>query len=84
MIAGGSARNRMMIEYLRGEISGLIIPAEAPYFEALGAALWALENKTAPVPVTSKLFRIEAASFDILPPLKDFVSHHLTETGGYF
>jgi predicted CoA-substrate-specific enzyme activase len=74
MIAGGSARNLMMIEYLREELSDLIIPAEAPYFEALGAALWALENQTAPIPVTSKLFRIEAASFDILPPIKDFES----------
>jgi len=74
MITGGSALNRMMIEYLHGEISGLIIPAEAPYFEALGAALWALENQTAQIPVTSKLFRVEAASFDTLPPLKDFES----------
>jgi predicted CoA-substrate-specific enzyme activase len=74
MIAGGSARNRMMIEYLRGEISGLIIPPEAPYFEALGAALWGLENQTASIPAKSELFRIEAASFDILPPVKDFES----------
>ncbi|MBE9543346.1 MAG: activase, partial [Proteobacteria bacterium] len=29
---------------------------------------------TAPIPVTSKLFRNDAASFDILPPLKDFES----------
>ena len=50
MVAGGTAQNQMMIEYLRPEIPGLIVPPEAPYFEALGAALWALENETAPYP----------------------------------
>ena len=47
MITGGTARNHMMIEHLREEIPGLIVPDEAPYFEALGAALWGLENDTA-------------------------------------
>jgi predicted CoA-substrate-specific enzyme activase len=72
MITGGSARNRMMIEYLRDQISGLIVPEEAPYFEALGAALWALDHQTMPFPKVSKLFRIDVASFDMLPPLQDF------------
>jgi hypothetical protein len=62
MIVGGTARNRMMIEYLQQEIPGLIIPAEAPYFEALGAALWALENETAPYPGLSELLLTEVAT----------------------
>ena len=74
MVTGGTARNRMMIEYLRQEIPGLIVPDEAPYFEALGAALWALENETAPYQGQAKLFHLEAAAFDTLPPLKDFSS----------
>jgi activator of 2-hydroxyglutaryl-CoA dehydratase len=72
MITGGTAANRMMIEYLQQEIPGLIVPPEAPYFEALGAALWALEHETAAFPGLSDLFVKEAASFDSLPPLRDF------------
>ena len=34
MITGGTTGNRMMIEYLRQEIPGLIVPEAAPYFEA--------------------------------------------------
>ena len=72
MITGGTARNRMMIEYLHQEIPGLFIPAEAPYFEALGAALWALENETAAFPGRSNLLLTEVATFDNLPPLQHF------------
>jgi activator of 2-hydroxyglutaryl-CoA dehydratase len=71
MITGGTAQNHMMIEYLRREISGLVIPAEAPYFEALGAALWALSHETAPFPGFADLFVEGAAAFDHLPPLLD-------------
>jgi predicted CoA-substrate-specific enzyme activase len=72
MVAGGSARNRTMIEYLRQEIPGLIVPDQAPYFEALGAALWALENETAPYPGHARLLMTEIATFDHLPPLQDY------------
>lgn len=72
MITGGTARNHMMIERLREQIPGLIVPAEAPYFEALGAALWALEHETAKFSGISNLFRTDAASFDTLAPLQDF------------
>ena len=74
MVTGGTARNRMMIEYLRQEIPGLIVPDEAPYFEAMGAAHWALEHETAPYPGLANLFLSEVASFDTLPPLRDFAS----------
>jgi predicted CoA-substrate-specific enzyme activase len=72
MVAGGTARNGMMIEYLRQEIPGLIVPDEAPYFEAMGAALWAFEHQTDPYPGLANLFHAEAAAFETLPPLKDF------------
>ncbi|MEJ2165098.1 MAG: acyl-CoA dehydratase activase [Desulfobacterales bacterium] len=74
MVTGGTARNRMMIEYLQQEIPGLIVPEEAPYFEALGAALWALENETAPFPGISELLLTEVATFDHLPPLHNFAA----------
>jgi len=72
MITGGTALNRMMIEYLNRKISGIIVPREAPYFEALGAALWALEHDTLPFPGLSGLLRSELTSFDTLAPLRNF------------
>jgi predicted CoA-substrate-specific enzyme activase len=72
MVTGGTALNRTMIKYLEAEIPGLIVPGQAPYFEALGAALWALENETAPYPGRSGLLQTEIATFDNLPPLHDF------------
>jgi len=72
MIAGGTALNQMMIEWLRKDITGLIVPEQAPYFEALGVALWALENETAAFPGMSELLREEATSFKTLMPLTDF------------
>ncbi len=73
MITGGTALNQMMIENLRKEIPDLIVPEEAPYFEALGAALWALENPTRPFPGNQSLFRTEVQPFESLPALKDCV-----------
>jgi len=72
MIVGGSSRNKMMIQFLEKEISGLQVPAEAPYFEALGAALWALDHPRAIFTATDDLFNPKAASFDLLSPLSDF------------
>jgi predicted CoA-substrate-specific enzyme activase len=74
MITGGTAQNHMMIEYLRREIPGLIVPREAPYFEALGAALWALSHETAPFPGSANLFVEGAVAFDRLAPLQDFAA----------
>ena len=74
MITGGTAQNHMMIEYLRREIPGLIVPAEAPFFEALGAALWALSHETAPFPGMAHLFAEGAVAFDRLAPLQDFAA----------
>jgi len=77
MLTGGTSQNRMMVEYLHREIPGLIVPEQAPYFEALGAALWALENETADFPGMDALFAANIVPFDFLPPLKD--SEHLVE-----
>ena len=70
MLVGGTARNQMMVRYLREAIPGLIIPTEAPYFEALGAALWSLENTPQPFPGMDRLFVSQQSRFDLLPPLE--------------
>ncbi len=72
MIIGGTSQNSVMIDYLEKEIKNLVVPKEAPYFEALGCALWALNNETVPFPETEHLFNCEQDSFFYLPPLKDF------------
>jgi predicted CoA-substrate-specific enzyme activase len=72
MIVGGSSRNQMMIRFLEQEIADLLVPPEAPYFEALGTALWALDHPEAAFLQPDNLFNPKAASFDILPPLRDF------------
>jgi predicted CoA-substrate-specific enzyme activase len=74
LLTGGSARNHMMVNYLKKDIPGLIVPDEAPYFEALGAALWALKHETVAVGAEANLFCSEITSFDTLPPLNDFAA----------
>lgn len=74
MIIGGTSQNSVMIDYLRKEITNLVIPKEAPYFEAMGCALWALNNETTPFPETENLFKKEQDAFFYLPPLKNFES----------
>ena len=82
MIVGGTAQNHMMIEYLRREIPGLIVPAEASYLEALGAALWALSHETVAFPGFEGLFVPRTSSFGTLPPLRDFAGRVEFKTVG--
>ncbi len=72
MLIGGLARNQVVIDYLKGKIEELRVPREAPYFEALGAAVWALQNETMPVTLDRKIFKDVGHSFAYLTPLSDF------------
>ena len=69
MIIGGTAQNPVMIGYLKEEIRNLIVPEEAPYFEALGSALWALNHETKKLPERKNIFTRTRDSFSLLPPL---------------
>ena len=80
MIVGGTTRNQMMLTYLSREIPGLIVPEEAPYFEALGAALWGLEHTTDPMPERSEIFSSDTSSFEVLPPLSRFSDQVIFKT----
>ncbi len=71
MLVGGTSQNSVMVNYLRSEIN-VIVPPEAPYFEALGTALWAMEQKLEPVDTRSEtLFTPFKSSFSFLPPLSE-------------
>jgi predicted CoA-substrate-specific enzyme activase len=72
MLVGGSSRNKTMIHYLSKEIKDLYIPSEAPYFEALGAAIWALNNPTVPYEGPEHVFERKRSAFGYLKPLSEF------------
>ncbi|MFH1115188.1 MAG: acyl-CoA dehydratase activase [Pseudomonadota bacterium] len=72
MLVGGSSRNQTMVHYLGREIEDLYIPDEAPYFEALGAAIWAFENETEPYRGPEHVFQRKGSAFGHLKPLSDF------------
>ncbi len=71
MVVGGVARNSVVMEFLREERPGLVIPDEAASFEAVGVALWALDNPTLPYPGVHDLFIEGKSAFDFLPPLSE-------------
>lgn len=72
MLVGGSSQNKTMIHYLSKEIDDLYIPEEAPYFEALGAALWACDHPTTPYLGPEHVFQRRGSAFGYLKPLADF------------
>ncbi|MEW6259521.1 MAG: acyl-CoA dehydratase activase [Thermodesulfobacteriota bacterium] len=81
LLIGGCTQNRFMVHYLTQEIPDLFIPEYADCFEALGAAVWALENPVHPVPEPSRLFRPQAFAFDTHPQLRHFLDRvHFTST----
>ena len=45
MVVGGVTKNSVVMNFLQEKIPDIHIPAEASYFEALGAALYGLENE---------------------------------------
>jgi len=71
MVIGGCAQNTVMIDCLKNNISQVTIPEGAPYFEALGCALWALENDTLPIPDVRYIFKRNRDTFSHLPPLSN-------------
>jgi len=72
MLIGGCARNHAMVHYLHLEIEDLFIPEESSYFEALGAALWALNNKAAAFTFIDDIFTPHHSRLSFHPPLSSF------------
>jgi predicted CoA-substrate-specific enzyme activase len=74
LVVGGTAENFVVIGYLRSRLlmsnpqASLTVPQEAPYFEALGAALLAFDRG---VPPPAELFRLGRSSFTFLPPMRE-------------
>ena len=68
VIVGGTALNKTVMRHVDKAIKNIHIPAEAPYFEALGAAIAAFERGK---PAGEKLFNEGASSFTVLAPLTE-------------
>ncbi|MDH3393968.1 MAG: acyl-CoA dehydratase activase, partial [Desulfobulbaceae bacterium] len=84
MLVGGCAGNPAMVHYLRDTIPDLHIPEQAFVFEALGAALWALDNETRPFVSMDEIFVEHRAGLAVLKPLahyKELVDYKHQERG---
>lgn len=77
LLVGGLSQNTVMLDYIRQELEpgqNLLVAGEAGYFEALGAALWALENETVSLDKVGNIFKglDEQSSFTFFTSLQDY------------
>ncbi len=72
LLAGGVTRNRHLLGFLRARAPRIefVVPAEAPCFEAYGAALLARRDG-APLPPADRLFRPRRVGFARMRPLQE-------------
>ncbi len=69
LVVGGVTKNTYVMDKLKESVENLVVPREADIFEALGAAIHALENRRKP---GAKIFIDEKkSSFGQLPALAD-------------
>ncbi len=76
IFTGGISKIKPIVQYVTNSVDSIKIPKESGYFEAYGAALWALENETEKFPGLKKLIYEGKTSFDFLAPIyekKDLV-----------
>ncbi|MBN1700139.1 MAG: hypothetical protein JW881_21690 [Spirochaetales bacterium] len=69
LVVGGTAQNSAVIAHIKNELNDVVVPEQAPYFEALGAAIAAFDRGEAS---KGDLFNKEHSGFTFLPPLKKF------------
>ncbi|MGC8764425.1 MAG: acyl-CoA dehydratase activase [Brevinematia bacterium] len=72
MVVGGTSQNSVVIDFLRENFEEVFVPEEAPYFEALGAALWALREKTHSNLKKGDYFKEAKSSFTFLKPISEY------------
>jgi predicted CoA-substrate-specific enzyme activase len=68
MMIGGVALNKIVVNSLKKEIEELVVPEEASYFEALGAAIASMEKG---MHIPDNWFNDKHNSFYFLPSLND-------------
>ena len=72
MVIGGTSKNLGMVRFLKEQFEDITIPAEAPFFEAYGAALFALKSDTIKLN-KAKVFKEEHTNFTFHKPIKDYI-----------
>jgi predicted CoA-substrate-specific enzyme activase len=72
MVVGGVTKNTVVINFLREHVPGIMIPAEAAYFEALGAALYGFEHEVNILDNLTDIFIDRKSSFVFHQPLNQF------------
>ncbi|MCX6151307.1 MAG: acyl-CoA dehydratase activase [Ignavibacteriales bacterium] len=73
ILIGGTTKNKAMLRFLKEHFENVLIPEEAPYFEALGAAVFALKNDTIKYEMEN-LFIDGHSAFSFHKPLNAFTS----------
>ncbi|MCI5223846.1 MAG: activase, partial [Candidatus Electrothrix sp. AR4] len=84
MLVGGCVGNKAMVHYLQEAIPDLYIPEQAAVFEALGAAMWALDHEIKPFVSMDNIFAQQQVGLAVLKPLaacKDLVDYKHQERG---
>ncbi len=77
LLIGGVTRNKLVMKYLLEKGIDIVVPKEATYFEALGAAIYCFKNKFKSKVDTENLFVGNINSFIYHKPLNDW--KHLVE-----
>lgn len=72
MLIGGITQNEVVMNFVKEKFPNTVIPDEAHYFEALGAAVYALENDTKKIKNINDIFVQKESSFKFLEPLENF------------
>ncbi len=74
LLVGGTTRNDVVVGYLKERFPRVDVPREAPYFEALGAALWALSTGQEKIPARGEYYRDAGSSFEFHEPISSYSS----------
>jgi predicted CoA-substrate-specific enzyme activase len=75
LMTGGTALNKLICHYIQEEFPELISSEEAAWFEALGTALYALQNNNDCISVsTENFFKTGQSSFKFLQPLSKYLN----------
>ncbi|MFP4529056.1 MAG: acyl-CoA dehydratase activase [Candidatus Kapaibacterium sp.] len=80
LIIGGVTRNRAVMNFLSNKLPNIYIPQEAAYFEALGAAYYALDEGVPPIGSFDNILTDKQSSFVYHRPLTEFADNVRFET----
>lgn len=73
IMTGGVAKNSVVVKNLKEQVDKLLIPDEAAYFEAMGAALYGLTHDTLAFTNINEVYKEGESSFEFLTKLSDHV-----------